>query len=397
MVLSLTATALAATSTETMLRLQAHCTEIDRTKCKEYDVLDATTLKTAEVKAGDILDIDVVLLTSTPEKVLAVRSWLNYDPNVLEVRNVELQPALANPIPGENMADSQNKIIKIGGGTDDKLKEKEAPLARITFNVKADTANTQISFAQFKADGTGLTGVLSNDSAMPSLLTTEPAKLMIVMKNGNSSPVGSSSSSSQTSMNTSSPQYSSSAQMSSSISTASLGSTSSMNSQYTESAGGTFTKLQVQNVKVTSNDTSLFVGWDPLPTPEIVGYNVYYGTISGRYIQRRTLNKDSNSLTIRGLESGVQYFISVRGVNGANEETAFSNEAAVVIGRPETSTAPLFNMQDDGPTGNPVEQHGGQIVAGESGMGEIVLLFLALSAMIGTAFAARRHYFSPEA
>lgn len=375
--LSMTATAFALDPTETMLRLQPHCMETDRTKCAQFDIADAKSLTTAPLSTGDLLDIDVVVLSPTPTKILAIRSWLTYDPAVLEVRDVQLLPALANPIPTENTADPQNKVIKIGGGTDNKLTVKEAAIARITMSVKSDAANTEISFAQFKEDGTGLTGVLSNDQSVPSLLTIEPAKLSVVMKNaGTVSSI--SSSSSVASMNSA---------MSSSESSITTGT----------SGESTFTKLQVQNTRVTSSDTSLFVGWDALKSSELVGYNVYYGTISGRYIQRRTLNKESASLTIRGLESGVQYFVSVRGINGSNEETAFSDEAAVVIGRPETSTAPLFDKQNGGPDGNPVETRGGQVVTGESGMGEMMLAFLILSAVIGTGFAARRNFFSSQA
>lgn len=165
----------------------------------------------------------------------------------------------------------------------------------------------------------------------------------------------------------------------------------------TDPGASAFSILQVQNVRVTSQGDSLFIGWDPLQSSALAGYNVYYGTVSGRYIQRRGLPAESTSLVVRSLETGTQYFVSVRGFSAQNEETAFSQEASVVIGRPETSTAPLsVNQVENVPEGNPVESRGGGSVTGETGMSETMIVLLVLAGIIGTGLAWRRQLLLPS-
>lgn len=102
-----------------------------------------------------------------------------------------------------------------------------------------------------------------------------------------------------------------------------------------------FNLLQVLGLRVTTDGSSVFLVWDHLPSSELAGYNVYYGTVSGQYIQRRSVDKAANSLTIRALPVGTTYYFAVRAVNAAGEETVFSQEVGVSVGNPRTSTAPF--------------------------------------------------------
>jgi hypothetical protein len=149
--------------------------------------------------------------------------------------------------------------------------------------------------------------------------------------------------------------------------------------------------LLVQNVRVTSKDTNIFLGWQNLTSTDLAGYNVYYGTVSGRYIQRRSVPESSNSLVIRDLEPATQYYLAVRGYNSNNQETVFSHEVTVIVGKPETSSAPL-NAIDEGdipPTENPIETYNGKNVT-ETGVDSTLALLALASAGIGTFFAWRR-------
>ncbi len=146
-----------------------------------------------------------------------------------------------------------------------------------------------------------------------------------------------------------------------------------------------FTMLQVQGVRVTTEGSSAFLAWDALPSNEIVGYNIYYGTMMGSYIQRRGVEKSATSITIRALPTGTTYYFAVRGVNGGGQETDFSQEVAVSIGNPGTSTSPL--NANSIPT--PTPGTGGDI-AGDTGVSSVLLLLLLISAVTGTGLAFRR-------
>jgi len=57
-------------------------------------------------------------------------------------------------------------------------------------------------------------------------------------------------------------------------------------------------------------DQSVALLWDPSPSPDVVGYAVYYGTASGVYTTR--LDAGTNTVaTINGLTEGLTYFFVV--------------------------------------------------------------------------------------
>lgn len=67
------------------------------------------------------------------------------------------------------------------------------------------------------------------------------------------------------------------------------------------------------------------VSWDRNPEPDIVRYQVRYGTTSGTYTQ--TINAgNQTSVAVNGLEPGVIYYITVTAVNEAGLESAPSAE-----------------------------------------------------------------------
>ena len=155
-----------------------------------------------------------------------------------------------------------------------------------------------------------------------------------------------------------------------------------------------FGLLQVQNVRVTSRDSSIFLGWQPLQSSALAGYNVYYGTVSGRYIQRRSVPANTSSLVIRDLEPGTMYFFAVRGYDANDLETVFSQEVSVTVGSPESSSAPLVGGIPDVQTApqNLIKSRGGTEVNGTTGTSDTLIVFAVLCAFIGTAFAAHRQY-----
>lgn len=156
-----------------------------------------------------------------------------------------------------------------------------------------------------------------------------------------------------------------------------------------------FSLLQVQNVRVTTEGSAVYLGWEVLNSSQLKGYNIYYGTTTGRYIQRKTVEASVKSIAIRSLPLGTTYYFAVRAVNLADQESAFSQEVAVTVGDPKTSTAPLAagSIPTDGPGKNPLQGSvtgDGSTVPGATGIPSIALTLALLSAVMGTGFASRR-------
>lgn len=170
-----------------------------------------------------------------------------------------------------------------------------------------------------------------------------------------------------------------------------------------------FSLLQVRNLRATTEGSSLFLAWDPLNSPDLKAYNVYYGTTSGRYIQRKTIGKDLSSVILRNLPLDTKYFLAVRAVSNADEESAFSQEVTIVVGDPDSSSAPLRPGQDDTVApenpfagmlpdlGNPGDLGGNGsgsgdefAVPGDTGAGTTMTIILIMTAIVGSVLAFRR-------
>lgn len=410
-----------ATAAGTMsLSLSPHCTESDKDRgnCPAFEVTSPVSMTTSLLSASDILDIDVVATGAGHNDVRAVRSWLKYDPAVLEARSIELTPAVSSPTPGEQNIDAANGVVKIGGSVSSGFPYKSTAIARVTFRVLATTDNTVISFDGFDPKGMGRTAVngprviKDEDGVLPAppcigtligckgvpqpLLAVQPGTLTVALKeNVGGVPSVLAADIANTAASVSSSSVSStvfdpsSSAMSSSVSSSAASLTG---------AGSTFSILQVQGVKVTTRDTSVFLGWNDLKSSELTGYNVYYGTVSGRYIQRRSIPATAASLVLRDLQIGTTYYFAVRGVNAQNQETVFSQEVSVTVGKPETATSPLSGTFEPVGTSssrsplltNAVQSHNGHTIGGDTGVSDIVFVLLGISAAVGTFFAFRR-------
>jgi hypothetical protein len=152
-----------------------------------------------------------------------------------------------------------------------------------------------------------------------------------------------------------------------------------------------FSLLQVRNLRATTEASTAYLQWDALRSSQLKGYNVYYGSTSGQYLQRKTIPSTNASLSIRNLPEGETYYFAVRAVSAQDEETAFSQEVAMEIGNPGTSTAPLVaSILTDAPGENPVITGDAGTLPGETGMGTTFVLLALLSAVVGTLLASKR-------
>lgn len=427
-----------AQGTVTTLTFTPHCSEIPRDKCATFATQDAATLKTPKLSVGDILDIDIVLETQDPTSIHTVKSWLSYDAKSLEARSVELSPEMAAPFPGESMIDASTGTVKIGAETKGSVKQPKTSVARVTFRVLSASNDTEIRFSGFSVSGNGNTAVNGtpskktgpNGGYLPDppcidvivgckgtttpLLQAEPTKLKVILSDAMATipsalaqtptatpPQVTGPSSVQnyarpvpiTAMeNQNLPADRTRLQPQGNQQTVPLAMGTTGQSASTAKASSTFGLLQVQDVRVTSRERNIFLGWRELKSSDIKGYNIYYGTTSGRYMQRRSLPPKTTSLVLRDLEPGVTYYLAVRAFSTSDQESSFSQEVSVTVGKPETSTAPLTQVESDitAPEGNPIERKGGRIVSGETGMTNTLSLLLLISAGVGTLCALRR-------
>ncbi len=386
------------------LLLVSHCTE--QTGCTEFAVSDATHFTTGQRVAGDILDLDVLVRGSEFADVRSVRSWISYNPAILEARSVEISAALPSPTPGEQTIDQSQGLVKIGGSTPSGFTTQDTRIARVTFRVLETTTDTELSFDGYNSAGNGKTAVngewnthTANEKGIPEppcfdailgckgsatpLLSGEPAKLTIKLATGKQSSASTASSVSSQGQN----------DVPLVITQTSSSFASSLSGQ-----GSSFGLLQIQNVRVTTKDNAIFISWQALKSSELAGYNVYYGTISGRYLQRRSLPTTSTSLVLRDLEPGATYFLAVLGVNVQELESVFSQEVSVTVGKPESASSPMTTLpQNAGSVGkNPIDTRGGTTINGETGSANILAWILLSSALVGTGFAFRRQLVLPS-
>lgn len=78
----------------------------------------------------------------------------------------------------------------------------------------------------------------------------------------------------------------------------------------------------------------LALAWDANTEPDIAGYKIYYGKVSGTYDHSVNVG-NVVQFTVTGLTNGTWYF-AVTAENTSNLESGFSNEVSAVIATPPT-------------------------------------------------------------
>ena len=84
------------------------------------------------------------------------------------------------------------------------------------------------------------------------------------------------------------------------------------------------------NQVVVAADNAVSLAWDPSPSQNITGYNLYIGNTSGNYGSPIAIGNQT-TYTVTGLSNGTYYF-AVTAVNIDGLESNFSNEVFATIG-----------------------------------------------------------------
>lgn len=401
-----------APGTPTVLVLRPHCEKEKKEECPDFSIEDPVTLRTKVLHEGDTLDIDIVLKNPNGFALDAVRSWLSYDPQVLEGQSVELGKVFPLPVPGEAGFAAVQGFVQIGAAAAKGKEPRDLTIvvARVIFQVKhiPDGGKSAISFYDLNSSTNGHTVVVRDILGQKqNILPPKLGSLLVSMQKstmGESSRTTSSAKTSSKATSSVTPATvsyslstsSSESSLMSASSSSSVSTTSSAVSSQPEAERTAFVLLQVQNIKIGTEGTSLFVTWDPLHASDLQGYNVYYGTVSGRYIQRKSVAATVSSLTLRALPLETTYYVAVRAVNQRNEESAFSQEVSITIGDPKSSTAPLnVGSTERGPGGKNPLTKGTTVtneVPGETGPSSALALLLIFAAAIGTLCALWRQH-----
>jgi hypothetical protein len=360
-------------------------TKLTEGTCYTFDVRDPTSLQTDRLKAGDTLDIDIMVNNPDRSNITRFRAWVAYDQTVLEGIDATVSPLFPVPTPGESGFTPAEGTLKLSGTATQPVSKQRFAVARVRFRVLKDTLDgTPLVFVEATGDTNAKTGAFTGQVPdEQNALSTVNGSLYVQLINSAASAASNSSLSSATGGTGSHDAAASSTGITSAAS--SVTQTSVASSAGTTGTQKAFTMLQVQGVRITTDGSSVFLAWDALPSSELAGYNIYYGTVSGRYIQRRTVDKAATSLTIRALPVGTTYYFAVRAYNAAGDETMFSQEVGVSVGNPRTSTSPL--NANSLPTKTPPT--GGQ-VSGETGVTSTLFFLILGCAAVGTLIAARR-------
>lgn len=366
-------------------------------RCPVFRIKDPQTMETPVLTVGDILDMDLIINNPTVHPIHRVRAWLAYDPSLLQGESIEIDKKFPLVIPGEQDFSPSEGYAKIGVSTEDDkgIQGGTVVIAHVRLRVlKNSSPSTIISFYDPESSPTSHSTVITIENGdNRNILTPNPGSLKVLLQNEVSEDSWEKSKEGEKTGTKSGASSAASTALSSSRKTVNLPIPSPKPTEPAtplSPANTHFSLLQVQNLAATTEGSSIYVAWDPLASPELLGYNLYYGTVSGEYIQKKSLDAGTTNTTLRALPVGKTYYLAIRAMSRTQQESAFSQEVSVTVGDPKTSTSPLsanIARRDGTPTKTPLPPGG---LPGATGSSSTLALLLIASAGIGTIFAFRR-------
>lgn len=343
-------------------------------RCHLFPTRDPLTRETPLLQKGATLDMDLVVLNPTKQGIHRVRAWIAYDPTILQGTDVDLGTAFPLPHPSELNFSHEEGYIKINASTDAEDRTDDTlVVARIRMDIIATPyESTLMSFynaGSLPENNTNIlrgAGLLEQSVLNPSSLGQLLVRLQVDQEPqtpaAESPPVPPLLPPSTTPPSPALPTP-------------------------PDASSDVFALLRVHNVRATTEGSSVFLAWDPLPSAQLIGYNAYYGAVSGEYLQRRSVDSATTSLTLRSLPQNNQYYFALRGVSSEQKETTFSEEVSLTIGNPASSSAPLRGNILDRERTTKRQAHS---LAGRTGTPSLFLVILLSSACVGTTLAFRR-------
>ena len=90
---------------------------------------------------------------------------------------------------------------------------------------------------------------------------------------------------------------------------------------------GLLLSITMSLTAVAASQAAVALAWNPSASSNIVGYNVYYGGVSGIYTNEVSAGSMTN-LTITGLATNTTYYFVATAVNSSGVQSIFSSPAS---------------------------------------------------------------------
>ena len=285
----------------------------------------------AEARVNDEFDVDVMLMNPGQQNIISVRSWLSYNPDIIEALSISTDGSpFTLSAPGETEVSKNEGLVKIGrsnisGG----FSGADVKVATVRFKVKTPYAvEALIEAHNYQVTELGHTSVNIIDQGFPvNILGEEPDPGRVNLNPG----------------------------------AAPYGSEDATPTQTDIVVTGFANLMRPQNLRVNTGPGYVDLKWDFSEEPELRGYNLYYGKTSGQYTRRRTLGP-VNQYRLDGLHNNEVYFFAITAYDAQSRESDYSDEVAVIINEPLSSTAPFEDFQVNLLAQIPVQPQNGPLV-----------------------------------
>ena len=293
-------------------------------------VADAELLLTEIHQDETTLQVRISIKNPSNQAVISVQSWLKYDQNALKkaqknALNVE-NSDFDFVAPGENEFDEQQGIVKIGRSSiKGEVRTNEIEVAIVTFE-KLQQKDSKIEFYDYRSDHTGKTSIRILEDGFPVNILKEKPKEFEVSVESNVSE--------QKDSVTPTPIQKEESKKT--VPDAIPLTLPPVKKEISPKEVKAPENTRPDGVRITTENSSVMVLWTP--DPSVKGYNLYYGTKSGFYIQRKVLSNVS-SYQLEGLSVGKRYYFAITSYDHTEKESAYSNEVSVVVGNPDSSSA----------------------------------------------------------
>lgn len=285
------------------------------TSAQQADASLEISSLTVEARMGDEFDVDITLNNPGLQSVISVRSWLDYNENVLEAVSIDTDDTpFTLSAPGETEVNADQGLVKLGrsnisGGS----ALAETRVATVRFKVITPYAiATVIETYDYQVSELGHTSVNIVDRAFPiNILSEEPEALVVNLNPG--------------------------AQPYSGVDVTAI--TEFPPVEVAVTAFGFANLQRPQNLQVNTGPGYVDLKWDPSTEAVLLGYNLYYGKTSGMYTRRRTVGR-VNRYSLDRLNNGEVYYFAITAYDSQSRESDYSDEVAIIINQPLSSTSP---------------------------------------------------------
>lgn len=100
--------------------------------------------------------------------------------------------------------------------------------------------------------------------------------------------------------------------------------------------------LSVNATLQSPQNQSIAIAWNPSVSPNVAGYDIYYGGVSGIYTNEVFAGNVTN-VTVPGLANGDTYYFVATAVSSAGFQSSFSSQLAYTVSSVPVLGLPVFS------------------------------------------------------